>query len=185
MRILLYHVRGSKSFEDFKTVNGIVYRTYQEAAVALNLIEDDHEFIVCMEEGCNVMPPNQIRKDFAYFLCYNSVHNSKGIWESFKDRMCEDYFFRSNNANSSENKALMDIEQVINISGYTLQTFNLPEITEIEDVIEEEYNAEEELEYYNTHIDTLNEDQRHVFNEITVIISDDEIKNKCFFIDGP
>lgn len=185
LRILLLHVTGCKSFEDIRTVNGIIYRTYQEAAVAMNLVEDDKEFIVCMKEASDVMPPNQIRKVFAYILCYNSVNNSYELWELFKDKMSEDYIHKGFDSKSSENKALLDIEQILIINNYTLQLFNLPETYENEELEEEEYDTEEEKMYFNEHIDTLNEKQKHIFNEITQIISDINILNKCFYIDGP
>ena len=35
LRLMLLHQRGCKSFEDIRTVNGIVYETYREAAELL------------------------------------------------------------------------------------------------------------------------------------------------------
>ncbi|XP_021762967.1 uncharacterized protein LOC110727695 [Chenopodium quinoa] len=41
LRLLLLHVRSSKSFEDLRTVNDHLYPTFQEADIKLGIIEDD------------------------------------------------------------------------------------------------------------------------------------------------
>ena len=43
LRMLLYHVRGPTSWEDLRTVNGVVCETFHEACIKLGLFEDDSE----------------------------------------------------------------------------------------------------------------------------------------------
>ena len=43
LRLLLHHQLGASSFNDLKMVNGVSYPSFQAAAVALGLIEDDAE----------------------------------------------------------------------------------------------------------------------------------------------
>ena len=43
LRMLLYTVRGPKSFEDLRTYHGTVYSTYKEACMARGLLESDDE----------------------------------------------------------------------------------------------------------------------------------------------
>ena len=43
MRLLLHHQPGATSFNDLKMVNGAAHTSYQAAAVALGLLEDDAE----------------------------------------------------------------------------------------------------------------------------------------------
>jgi len=45
LRQLLKHVVGKHSFEDVRTVNGVLHPTYKEAAIALGLLRDDQEYI--------------------------------------------------------------------------------------------------------------------------------------------
>ena len=54
LRMLLNVVRGSTSFEDICTVNGIFYHTFKEACIALNLLQDDEEWNQCLQEANQV-----------------------------------------------------------------------------------------------------------------------------------
>jgi hypothetical protein len=38
-------IKGSKSFEDLRTVNGQVHPTFKAACLALGLLEDDNQWI--------------------------------------------------------------------------------------------------------------------------------------------
>lgn len=44
LRLLLINIKGAKSFEDLRTVNGILNETYMSACLAAGLIEDDQEW---------------------------------------------------------------------------------------------------------------------------------------------
>lgn len=51
LRLLLTHIPGPTSYMDLRTVNGIVYSTFREAAIANGILEDDQSDDKCMEEG--------------------------------------------------------------------------------------------------------------------------------------
>nr|KAJ0221730.1 hypothetical protein LSAT_V11C200052840 [Lactuca sativa] len=51
LKIILNKVKGPKSFEDVRTVNGHEYATFREACYALELLEDDRENIDAIEEA--------------------------------------------------------------------------------------------------------------------------------------
>ena len=44
-------VRGPKSFEDLHTVNGVLCPTFKEACFRQGLLQDDGEWIQCLEEA--------------------------------------------------------------------------------------------------------------------------------------
>ncbi|XP_053593876.1 uncharacterized protein LOC128667531 [Microplitis demolitor] len=52
LRLLLHTVRGPTSFKDIRTVNGVVYQSYQAACKALDLIEDDSHWDETLKEAC-------------------------------------------------------------------------------------------------------------------------------------
>jgi hypothetical protein len=66
--------RAYKSFEDARTVDGITYITFQEAAVAANYIEDANDALVCFTEACGYadgmadvhLRPSSLRGLFAH-----------------------------------------------------------------------------------------------------------------------
>ncbi|XP_035832001.1 uncharacterized protein LOC110870495 [Helianthus annuus] len=51
LRILLNKVKGPKSFEDIRTVNGNLYPTFRDACYALGLLDDDNEYIEAIKEA--------------------------------------------------------------------------------------------------------------------------------------
>lgn len=51
LRMLLYHVSGATSFAHLKTINGVQYETFQDAARALGLLESDNQWNECLEEA--------------------------------------------------------------------------------------------------------------------------------------
>lgn len=184
LRIILLHKVNGRSFEDLRTVDGIVYDTFQNAAIAMNLVETDEEYRACMQEASETLMPKQIRVLFAYILLYNNVNNPKELWKEFKEKMMEDYS-ATYNKTTSKYKALVDIQLVLINNLRTLQDFHLPLINEDCRLNEEEYDADFERSYFIKIINTLNESQKQIFDDITTIISDNDITNKCFFIDGP
>ncbi|CAB5209967.1 unnamed protein product [Rhizophagus irregularis] len=56
--MLLNVVRGSTSFENIRTVNGIFYHTFKEACIALNLLQDYEKWNQCLQEA------NQVTTDY-------------------------------------------------------------------------------------------------------------------------
>ncbi|KAL8558676.1 hypothetical protein ACOMHN_037769 [Nucella lapillus] len=52
LRLLLNVVKGPKSYDNLKTVNGEVCATFREACQKQGLLEDDHHLQLAMEEAC-------------------------------------------------------------------------------------------------------------------------------------
>jgi hypothetical protein len=52
LRLLLVHRRGCVSFADVKTVDGVLHPSYEAAATALGLLEDDTAWSRCLAEAC-------------------------------------------------------------------------------------------------------------------------------------
>jgi hypothetical protein len=78
VRILLHqHVSHPVSFEDLKTVEGIVHPTFQQACVARSLLSDDTVWIKTMQEAIRVQHPKMARCIFAQLLAYGSVRSTK------------------------------------------------------------------------------------------------------------
>jgi len=51
LRLLLTIFEGRKSWEHLRTWNGQVFDTFKEACMVRGLLEDDHEWRICLEEA--------------------------------------------------------------------------------------------------------------------------------------
>uniref|UniRef100_A0A453IA16 ATP-dependent DNA helicase n=1 Tax=Aegilops tauschii subsp. strangulata TaxID=200361 RepID=A0A453IA16_AEGTS len=68
LRVLLNHVTGATSFQDLRTVNGIVYSTFHEAAERRGLIESDNTINECLDEAKVFHMPSSLRRLFSTIL---------------------------------------------------------------------------------------------------------------------
>ena len=73
LRLLLTTVRGPKSFEDIRTVNGVVHPTFQAACKDLGLLDDDEEWRACFEESAVFSSGRALRVLFTTALIYGPI----------------------------------------------------------------------------------------------------------------
>ena len=90
LRLLLLHVKGATSFEDLRRVGDVVHRTYQDAARARALLQNDDEFRMALQEACDVAMPAQIRELFVLMIVFCEVADVRALWVEFKGAMMDD-----------------------------------------------------------------------------------------------
>jgi len=56
LRLLLTIFEGGKSWKHLRTWNGQVFATFKEACMARGLLEDDHEWRICLEKAIAMQP---------------------------------------------------------------------------------------------------------------------------------
>ncbi|XP_041767699.1 uncharacterized protein LOC121591369 [Anopheles merus] len=114
LRLMLCYRKGSTSFEDLRTVDGIVYASYHEAATMAGLLKDDHEWDRAMQEAVSFHMPSQLRNLFAIILSQQS-QNPRRLWESYVLHLCEDFHWqhreRYTTQGSDQNMLLRTQEQ--------------------------------------------------------------------------
>jgi ATP-dependent DNA helicase PIF1 len=81
LRILLTKQRGCTSYEDIRTVKGIVYNTFQEACSELGLLKDDQEFKDALKESHRTASGYQMRCIFVRMLNMNTMSNPYDVWK--------------------------------------------------------------------------------------------------------
>ena len=60
LRTLLMVVRGAKSFDDLKNVNGVHCETFQSACLHRGLLEDDGEWRMCLQDAADIQTGSQL-----------------------------------------------------------------------------------------------------------------------------
>ena len=183
LRMLLQHIRGAQSFQDLKTVNGKVCETFKATAIERKLLEDDTEWISCLEEASAFSMPQQLRQIFAFICIFNSPKEPLHLFDNFKEFFIED-FRREFSEICSEMKALQDIDSILRLHGLQCSDFNLPTPAPVMN-FEHVYDQRIEQIESAAKIASLNERQLEIFNEVINMMETDSTLSRCVFIDGP
>ncbi|XP_074349662.1 uncharacterized protein LOC141689279 [Apium graveolens] len=128
------HIKGATSYQDLKTVNGIVYNSFREACDALELLKDDRQWDVAMSENAVHAMPRQCRQLFMHILSNNQVVDTLKLWEKHWESMSEDILLiRRRITNNNElhlnqsdilNYSWVEIEKYFNDVGKSLKDYN-------------------------------------------------------------
>jgi hypothetical protein len=95
LRVLLTKRKGIASFEEIRTVEGVVYSTFKEAAVAINFLREDTEWRICLDDYCFTTTNIQmLRETFVIMIFYNNAENPNKLWDEFKDYLSDDFRFQ-------------------------------------------------------------------------------------------
>jgi hypothetical protein len=89
LRLLLNVQVGCTSFEDIRTIDGVVYDTFREACDALRLLEDDLEFINGLKEVALLGSGFILRKVFAKMLLANSMSDPLNVWNQMWETLAD------------------------------------------------------------------------------------------------
>jgi hypothetical protein len=89
--VMLSKVKGCTSFKDIRTVNGVVHTSYTEA---LGFLDDDKEWIDCINEASSWATGNQLQQLFTTILCHCEVKDPKTLWGTCWEVLSEDMEYR-------------------------------------------------------------------------------------------
>ena len=124
-RLLLHHVRCAISFEDLRTVRGILCTTFEEACRMMGLVKEEKIWHDCMEEALGFKMPHSLRQMFAFIIVFGDGVHCGNLWNEFKEGLSED-FLRTHQEEDAHNRALWDIEQVLILHNRTCISAGLP-----------------------------------------------------------
>ncbi|XP_035841022.1 uncharacterized protein LOC118488056 [Helianthus annuus] len=189
LRILLTKVKGPRSFEEIRTYEGVVYPTFRDACYARGLLDDDNEYIECIKEASFTGNGHYLRSLFGTLLLSNTLSRPEVVWEKTWEFLSEDILYNmrkdsgfSGFAVSDErlkNITLSKIENYLIRNGSSLHRFSpMPVPDEDSTIYEANRLINEELSWdkdevraeFNKLHNSLNDDQRAVYNEIMTAV---------------
>ncbi|KAJ1257558.1 hypothetical protein BS78_10G005300 [Paspalum vaginatum] len=201
LRMLLNTVKGCTSYEEIRTVGGIVHPTFKAACRAMGFLDDDNEWIDCIHEAANWATGTQLRQLFATILVHCEVTDPKRIWNSTWEALSEDIQhrqrkilnFQTLQLTVSQKKAyaLIEIEKLMQQTGTSLKNYpeiELPNTEEIQDLgnrlINEElsYDRDSLKDNLLTVLSSLNPEQQKAYSAI--LESVDKGLGKQIFVEG-
>ncbi|XP_074336651.1 uncharacterized protein LOC141673814 [Apium graveolens] len=125
--------KGSRSFEDLKTVNGHIHETFKKACAALGLLQNDNQWHEAIVENSHTSLPLQLRAMFVNILAYSPISDPLRLWEANWQCMSDDILIiRRHMLNDPhlylsdedlKNYALAEIEKLFNDIGKSLKDY--------------------------------------------------------------
>ncbi|CAG4932716.1 unnamed protein product [Colias eurytheme] len=194
--------QGPTSFAHLRTVQGVVYNTYQAACKAMGLLEDDSHWENTLSEAAVCSSATSLRYLFAVIVVFCQVTDSVNLWNKFQENMASDILIqRWRELNSDDvqydqnifDEALLELNKVVQLlSGKSIKDFGLPmpanttnsDLTNSAEYTREtSYDQTRLLQNIAQDEPRLNIDQKKVFAEILSTIDNNE--GKLFFLDAP
>ncbi|CAG8672061.1 28029_t:CDS:2 [Dentiscutata erythropus] len=186
LRLLLLYTPGAKSFYDLRTVKGIVYNSFHKTALMRELLDDDNEWVKCMNEAIQWKMPRELRQLFAMILIWGNINNPLLLWDQYKIHLYEDLILNY----SAEVTLLLTYQDIdkrlIPICKSLKKDFNISLlITTNIPSDEEHFDKSQEYRTGQKMYAQSNNAQQHIADKIMAVINGQSNDNKCFFIDGP
>ena len=189
LRILLINVKGAQSFEELKTVKGVLYSSFKEAAIASNLLADDSAWIRAMEDAAAYQMPVELRHLFANICLHCQPSNASYIFETFLPDLMEDYIHAGHTPEVARNLTLKYILDLLRVMGKSNEDFGLPvpNFEMIHQLLQEEPGSsnQEARRRGEMMVSSLNDCQLNAYNQIMCAIADRYSHRLQFFLDGP
>lgn len=201
LRMLLNIVKGATSFEEIRTVDGVVYNTYQEACFHRGLLDSDGEWHAALEDASGFQTGEKLRELFVTMLLFCNVADVRDLWDKHWKDMADDIEYTERKKCqlpdliiSEERKqflALSEIDLLLRRNGKTLADYpTLPSIPSA--LVGERQNRliYEELSYDREALALENCKLRHMLNEKQRVVYENIIeavhnnKGGLFFVYG-
>mgnify|MGYP001796974977 CR=1 FL=1 len=118
----------SRSFEECRTVDGVLHPTFQQAARARGLCTDDGEYFQALHEAASFMTGAGIRHLFATMIIGEPDTPAARIWDERSETiLTEDFRHRGQSMAVAKNEALLHLSHLLRKHGRTLSDVGLPE----------------------------------------------------------
>ncbi|KAG5517186.1 hypothetical protein RHGRI_037823 [Rhododendron griersonianum] len=199
LRLLLTIVKGPTSYKDLRTVDNVVYDTFKLACVARGLLEDDDEWVQCLQEAAIMKTGYQLRRLFCVILTQCSPLQPLELWKRFFINICDDLAHKIRTLFAIPNPTEIQIEdyglyllnQMLEETGKSLHEFPpMPQPTENwstvvgNRLILEHRQLQIQAQQVNTetNIGRLNIDQRNAYDAIICSVFGN--KGTTFFLNG-
>ncbi|CAN0579455.1 unnamed protein product, partial [Ectocarpus sp. 12 AP-2014] len=166
LRLLLLH-RPAYSFTALKTVDGTIFETYQLCATHLGLVHDVNEYLISIQEAAQFCTPKELCRLFVTLILHGAQANT--LWSHFDFDMSLDYAV-SLSTEASHQKAIQDIDLILNKYGRNTKQFGLPSVkhdsTEYDRLINA-FSVPEMIKLSQQVVPKLTREQKDVFDTMT------------------
>ena len=210
LQMLLNHVRGAASFEEMRTVDGVVCATFREACRTRGLLQDDTEWDRALGEAVNHTMPKALRALFAMILYHCNPDQPEKLWDKYRGDLCQDVLHDQRIAardpalplsDAMANRGLLDIERHLQLQGKSLSDYpSMPLADEGPDELlthrrlvhaQLDSDVTEQAARAKRDAELLNAGQKNVWGQIADALAAQDrgdpppAKGRVFFVNGP
>jgi hypothetical protein len=189
MRLLLHHVPGAVDYSSLRTLNGVVFPTFQAACIERGLLEDETELDKVMDEAFLIQFGEQLRSLFCSILLYSTPSKPLEFWNRNREKLAEDWI-KENGKETAINMVLRWLEKRLALAEVKLKSLGLPEpdasleMNKGQTIISEELNFDNDKQRSLTEKALhMNKEQQEFFNVVADAINANE--GGLFFLDAP
>jgi hypothetical protein len=179
--------KGATSYENLRTVDGAVCNTFKDACRLRGLLDDDGEWIQCLQEAKDMCTGSHLRNLFVIIMVRCNPTSPHQLWDHFKVNVCDDLRNRlmhppMNIPQPTEEEVydygLYLIDGLLRKNSRTLDSYPLmpvPQMAQRWGIMEGNQLIAEQLrfhlegnlqEFVDAAVPTLNEDQRRVYHAV-------------------
>jgi len=177
---------GATSYEFLRTFEGQVYDTFKEACRARGLLQDDQEWLQCLQEAGAMQTGHRLRNLFVMILLHCNPSDPNRLWERTRPDHCDDLRHQLINNFNMENPTqeeiydygLYLIDKELQKNGKSLgviQGMLLPQNNWALHELRRNQLIHEQLDYdqqvlqqiVDEGLPTLNAEQRELYNAVT------------------
>ena len=196
----LIYFLAATSYQALWTVNGVLCNTFKDACQARGLLDDDQEWLLCLQEAAGMRTGQGLRNLFVTILLFCNPMHPHQLWEATRVHLCDDLdhpicqlfpAIPQPEENQIYDYGLHLIDSALRKNGKSLRDFpGMPLPQENWAAMEGNRLITEQLGY-NPHIlqeivehgiTTLNQEQRMVYDEVVNIVQQAAGQRQCFFV---
>ena len=164
--------KPAASFDDLRTIDGILYHSFHEAAIRIGLFTNENEghyvMVEAVESYCS---PFALRFLFSRVVLEN--YPARPLWDRFRTELARDYIISTQSDELGFDQALKAIADNVRDGGRTLTDYGLPEpqLRNREVVLEQEFytpRASVLLNRARTQFLQMNVEQKNVFTSVVL-----------------
>ncbi|XP_071695238.1 uncharacterized protein [Rutidosis leptorrhynchoides] len=133
LRMLLNIVKGPRSFDEIRTVDGFLHPTFKDAYFAYGLVNDDREWSHAISEATLWASGIQLRELFVTMLMFYNVIKPLQLWESNWQTLSNDILHKKRKIFNFpdliltdaqiKNYCLVEIQGILNKNGKSLEDY--------------------------------------------------------------
>ncbi|EGT58490.1 hypothetical protein CAEBREN_29913 [Caenorhabditis brenneri] len=182
LRQLLLYTKGSRSFQDLRTVQGYEWPTFVEAARAAGFLSDDLIYEKTLQEAVEFKTGSQLRSLFVTLLLFETIDNAEELWNKFSKHLSDDFVNKGYTKYEAESLAYYEMMDRMEAASEDLLKWinrSYPRIFRRGDDVDIEKCKKEGEDA----LTKLNKEQREAVDAI--LGAKNSLRGGLFFIDGP